>query len=87
MLQFDLNGPKILINSTGSQSVYIHFQEKIYSQVHVTVVNNNGQKITEQDVINPIGQVLVPLSSTMHGIYFVIVSDRKKMLASGTVMF
>ena len=76
----------INISSGGSQSVYVHFSQKINANVMVRLSTAGGQVLSQQSVNNPVGQVIVPVKTAVRGIYIVTVTDGQGLSVSKQVM-
>ncbi len=76
----------VSISSSGAQTVYVHFSQKVNAEVMVRLSTINGQLIGNKTYSNPVGQVLIPVNSAVKGIYVVTVTDGKGLSVSKQVM-
>ena len=74
------------ITNGGAQTVYVHFSQKVNANVVVRLSTANGQLIGQKTYSNPVGQVLVPVTTAVKGIYVVTVTDGNGISVSKQVM-
>ena len=74
------------ITNGGAQTVYVHFSQKVNANVVVRLSTANGQLIGQKTYSNPVGQVLVPVTTAVKGIYVVTVTDGNGLSVSKQVM-
>jgi hypothetical protein len=74
------------ISTGGAQTVYVHFSEKVNANVVVRLSTANGQLIGQKTYSNPVGQVLVPVTTSAKGIFVVTVTDGNGLSVSKQVL-
>ena len=86
MVKNNKAGLNVNITNGGSQTVYVHFSQKVNANVVVRLSTTNGQVIGQKTYNNPVGQVLVPVTTSVKGIYVVTVTDGNGLSVSKQVM-
>jgi hypothetical protein len=78
---------EIKITATSDNTVYVHFSEVLKSNVMISITSFSGQAITKLTIKNPVGQVQVQSSKTLHGAYIVTVKDNNGLTVSKQILF
>src|SRR5688572_15148897 len=86
MLKNNKAALNVNITNGGAQTVYVHFSQKVNANVVVRLSTANGQLIGQKTYNNPVGQVLVPVTTSTKGIYVVTVTDGNGLSVSKQVM-
>lgn len=87
MVRFDAAMTDVKISSGGTGSVYVHFSKKVTGKVVVRILNTAGQQVSQSSYTNPVGQVLVPVTTAVKGIYVVSVTDGQGLQSASQVLF
>src|SRR5688572_24492842 len=86
MVKNELGSADIKISSSPSNAVYVHFSQKLNANIVVRMVTACGQLVSQQSLNNPVGQVLVPVSGNLKGIFIVTVTDGRGLQVSKQVL-
>ena len=75
MIKLENGNTEIKINSSSSNSIYVHFSEQVNANVVVRLTSASGQIVSQKSFDEPVGQVMVPVQNAVKGIYIVTVTD------------
>jgi hypothetical protein len=75
MIKNETSITEIKINSSSSNSIYVHFSEQVKANVMVRLTSASGQIVSQKSLDEPVGQVMVPVQNAIKGIYIVTVTD------------
>lgn len=76
----------ITISSAGPGMVYLHFAERINSNITVNVISVNGQIISQNNYSNPFGMILMSVNASVNGLYIVAITDAAGLMNSKQVV-
>jgi hypothetical protein len=76
----------IRIQSTPENALYVHFSQKVNAKVTIKLLTLVGQEVSVSRFTNPVGQYLVPVTSSLKGFHIVTITDGENLISSGRVI-
>jgi hypothetical protein len=86
MIKNENGGTEIKVNSSSSNSIYVHFSEQVKANVVIRLTSSNGQIVSQKTFGEPVGQVMVPVQNAIKGIYIVTVTDGQDLKFSKQIL-
>lgn len=72
--------------TAGSGSIYLHFSGQIKGNVMLRLTSLSGQVVSQRILIEPVGQVVVPVQKTLKEIYVITIMDGQGLKFSKQVL-
>jgi hypothetical protein len=86
MIKSENTSSGIKVNSSSSNSIYVHFPEQVKTDVMVRITSSNGQIVSQKTFDEPVGQVVMPAQNAMKGIYIVTVTNGQDLKFSKQIL-